>query len=174
MNDTTITDQSAAAPAPLTPAKGLLTLGIIIVMVVAFIAINHFIGIVDFWPGFLFILYWSSFEHLRIEKLPHCIVGASIGLLVAYALQTLPHAFGPMAAVIPISAIILMVYCQLMGWQPLFVNTATMLFLTVATMPALQMHGNFVSVFSGFGIGVVFFSALVIIGNKLKERTANK
>jgi hypothetical protein len=67
-----------------------------------------------------------------------------------------------------------MVYCQLMGWQPLFVNTATMLFLTVATMPALQMHGNFVSVFSGFGIGVVFFSALVIIGNKLKERTANK
>ena len=67
MNDTTITDQSAAAPAPLTPAKGLLTLGIIIVMVVAFIAINHFIGIVDFWPGFFFILYWSRFDPLCIE-----------------------------------------------------------------------------------------------------------
>lgn len=174
MNDTAITDKSLAVQTPITPAKGLLSLVNIIVLVAVFVGLNYSIGVVDFWPGFLFVLYWSGVEHLKMEKLPHCIVGASLGLLVACALQTLPHTLGPMAVAIPLSAIILMVYCQVMGWLPVLVNTATMLFLTVATMPALQMHGNFISVFSGFGIGVTFFVVLAIVGNKLKEKIANK
>lgn len=174
MNDTSLTNKAVATPAPITPAKGLLSLVNIIVLVAAFVALNTWIGIADFWAGFLFVLYWSGVEHLKIEKLPACIIGGAIGLLVSYAMQTMPHALGPLGVLIPLGIIIVMVYCQVMGWAPIAVNTATMLFLTVATMPALQMHGNFGSVFSGFGIGVVFFVTLVIGGGKLMEKFTKK
>jgi len=170
MHDTTLTDKSVAIHTPMTPAKGLLSLISIIVVVAVFVGLNSWIGIADFWAGFLFVLYWSGVEHMKMERLPHCIVGAALGLLVSYGLQTLPHAFGTLGIIIPLAVIILMVYCQVMSWLPILVNTATMLFLTVATIPALQMHGNFISVLSGFGIGVVFFVTLAIGGNALKEK----
>lgn len=174
MNDTTLTDKSTTIQTPMTPAKGLLSLINIIVLVAVFVGLNSWIGIADFWAGFLFVLYWSGVEHLKMEKLAQCIVGAALGLLVSYGLQTLPHMLGTLGIVIPLAVIILMIYCQVMSWLPILVNTATMLFLTVATMPALQMHGNFISVFSGFGIGVVFFVTLVVGGNALKEKVAKK
>lgn len=175
MNDTTLTNGSAAATtAPMTPAKGLLMLGNIIIFVAAFVALNFWIGIKDFWAGFLFVLYWSSVEHLKVERLPHCIVGAATGLLVSFALQVLPQMYGPAAALIPVAAIFFMVYCQVMGWLPVVVNTATMLFLTVATMPALQAHGSFASIYAGLGMGIAFFVTLVVGGGKLAAKFSKK
>lgn len=169
MNDTTSSGQTAAA---MTPLKGLLMLGNIILFVAAFVALNYWIGIADFWAGFLFVLYWSSVEHLQEERLPHSIVGAVTGLLVSFAMQTLPHTLGTAGILIPLAAILGMIYCQVMGWLPMVVNTATMLFLTVATMPLLQTHGNFVSIFSGLGMGVAFFVTLVVGGSRLMAKFA--
>jgi len=174
MNDATLTNETTVVAVPMTPAKGLLALLNIIVFVAAFVALNYWIGVVDFWAGFLFVLYWSSVEHLKVERLPHCIVGAIVGLLVSYAMQTLPLTMGIVGALIPLSVIIVMVYCQVMGWLPVVVNTASMLFLTVATMPALQTHGNFISVFSGLGMGIAFFVTLVVGGGKLMEKFSKK
>ncbi len=167
MNDinTTVEDTEA-----LSPGKALLMLGAIIVFVGLFIALNYWAGIADFWAGFLFILYWSTVEQMNEQRLPHCIVGAVVGLLAAYALQTLPQILGPYGLLIPMAAILVMIYCQLMGWLAVAVNTATMLFLTVATIPMLQSNGDFVSIFSGLGMGVVFFVTLMAGGSRLAAK----
>jgi hypothetical protein len=167
MNDINTTAEDTQA---LSAGKALLMLGAIIVFVGLFIALNFWVGIEDFWAGFLFILYWSTIEQMKEDRLPHCIVGAIVGLLAAYALQTLPQILGPYGLLIPMVAILVMIYCQLMGWVPVAVNTATMLFLTVATIPVLQAQGNFVSIFSGLGLGVAFFVTLMAGGSRLAAK----
>jgi len=98
MNDVALDSEVvvAAAPTALTPAKGLLVLMGIVVLVGGFIALSHTLGIADFWVAFLFLLYWSSVEHMSIAKLPRCITGALVGLLMGYLLQTLPVVMGPL------------------------------------------------------------------------------
>tara|TARA_B110000444_G_scaffold213357_1_gene210141 strand:- start:1150 stop:1665 length:516 start_codon:yes stop_codon:yes gene_type:complete len=164
MNDIDKNKGDSESPSPL---KALLMLIGIVVFVGLFITLNSLIGIHDFWAGFLFILYWSGVEEMKVERLPHCIIGAVVGLLIAYGLQMLPQKFGPYGILIPLAAIFVIIYCQLMAWVSVAVNTATMLFLTVATIPTLQSNVDFLSIFGGFGLGVIFFVTLMIVVPRL-------
>jgi hypothetical protein len=163
-----------AAPA-LTPAAGLLTLGAVAVVIAIFIALNHALGISDNWVGFLFLTYWGSVEQLKLDRLPKCILGALVGLLAAYGLQALPHLMGRGAGLaLAIGAIVALVYCVIMASWPIAVNTCTMLFLTVATIPAIQAHPGFPKLFPALGTGVAYFAVLGSITTALRIRSAGK
>jgi hypothetical protein len=109
MNDVALDtklESTPAAHAAMTPGKGLLVLAGVVVVIGAFIALNHVLGITEFWVAFLFLLYWSSYEHMSFAALPRCIVGALVGLLYGFMLQTLPVVMGPAGGVVFLVAIL--------------------------------------------------------------------
>lgn len=176
MNDVALDtkiESTPAAHAAMTPGKGLLVLAGIVVVVGAFIALNHALGIAEFWVAFLFLLYWSSYEHMSFAALPRCIVGALVGLLYGFMLQTLPVAMGPAGGAVFLVAILVLIYCQVMGWLPIAVNMMTMLFLTVVTIPTLQGTANFGVLLAALALGVAYFVGLLAVSNFIKQRKAN-
>lgn len=177
MNDATQTATAGSAPveAEMTPGKGLLVLLAIVVVIGAFLALNHGLGITEVWAAFLFLLYWAGIEHAAVEKLPSCIVGAVLGLLMGYLMNRLPIWLGASTGgMVFLGLILLLIYCQVMGWLLVAVNMVTMLYLTVTTIPAIQSGVDFIGAFIALGIGVVFFGGLVLAGSWWQKRSAGK
>ena len=170
MNDVSHnTEKSTAVPA-MSPAKGLLVLIGVVVVVGGFIALCAALGIKEFWGGFLFLLYWSGIEHMKFERLPHCISGALLGLLLSYLLFALPIWLGEIGGVVFLGLILVVVYCQIMGWFSVAVNMTAMLFLTVGTIPAVQTGADFAGVLAALVLGILYFVGLLWGANKLKQR----
>lgn len=162
---------SVASAAPLrTPGNTLLMLIAVSVVIGIFLGLCHALGTVDYWAAFLFILYWGMFEHTDAKKLPHCIVGAMVGLLASYLLQVLPQVMGPSGGLVFLGVIFILIYGQLMGWLPVAINAMTMLFLTVGTSTALQAHTNFGSVLIALLLGIAYFGGLISLGKFIKQR----
>jgi hypothetical protein len=73
---------------------------------------------------------------------------------------------------------LLLTYMLIMGWLPIAVNTTTMIFLTVGTIPAVHAYlgasvpSNIIGAYCGLGLGAVFFGALGLIGAQIGKRRA--
>jgi hypothetical protein len=159
----------------LSPAAGLLTLGAVAVVVAIFIALNYALGITDIWVGFLFLSYWGGVEQLKLERLPKCILGSLVGLLAAYGLQALPELMGPGAGfALALGAIVVLIYCLIMGWWPIAVNACAMLFLTVATIPAVQAGPGLLRLFPALATGIAYFAAVASIVQAFRKRSAGR
>jgi hypothetical protein len=168
-----VAGQGGHAPgAPrVTPVQGLLLLAAVVVFVAVYLWANHAMGLTEGWAGFLFLVCWAV-SHLDLSKLVECAVGAFVGVLVAYAMQRLLPAMGT-AALVPILGVILvMVYCQIMGWFTLAVNLTTMTFLTIASMPLVQAQVSFPNLFATLAFGVAYFAAVVFVGSRLAAQAA--
>lgn len=157
-------NQTVARP-ELSPAKGLLVLSAIIVLVALFLWLSHTVGVVQVWAGFLFILYWAGLEHVQMERLLPSVVGSLSGLGLAYGMNVLPEQLGNTGWAIFLGAVLVAVYCQVMGWLPVVVNMAMMLFLTVGTVLAVQQHADLSNAFAALVLGIVFMVVLVVGGN---------
>ena len=158
----------------LSPAKGLLVLLAIIVLVVAFLALSHAAGVTEVWAGFLFVLYWAAIEHVQMEKLVPSIVGSVAGLGIAYAMHAVPPLMGGAGWAIVLGVVVVAVYCQVMGWAPTLVNVAMMLFLTVGVVPAVQQHANWQDAFAGLGLGIAFMVVLVVGGKWAAQKLTRR
>ena len=168
-------EAGAGAASGLSPAAGLLTLGAVAVVIAIFIALNYALGIADNWVGLLFLTYWGSVEQLKLERLPKCILGALVGLLAAYGLQALPQLMGAGPGfALAIGAIVMLVYCLIVGWWPIAVNACAMFFLTVATIPAIQAGPGMLKLFPALGTGVAYFGVLGWITSAFARRSASK
>ncbi|MGB9331461.1 MAG: hypothetical protein WCB10_11900 [Steroidobacteraceae bacterium] len=165
--------RGAPRHAGITPVKGLLVLAAIVVVVAMYLTLNYAMGLTESWAGFIFLVCWAV-SQMDLSELASCAVGAFAGVLVGYAIQTLPPVLGP-AALAPILCLILaMVYCQIMGRLKLIVNLTTMTFLTIASMPLVQAHVSFPNVFATLAFGVIYFAGLVAMGRWFVKRAAAK
>ena len=168
------THTGADARASLTPGKGLLVLLAIVILVAAFIWMTHALGISQAWPGFLFILYWAGLEHVQMERLAPSVVGALAGFGIGWAMHVLPPLLGVAGWAIVLGTILVAIYCHVMGWLPVVVNMATMLFLTVGTVPAVQEHADLTDAFAALLCGMVFIVVLVVGGKWVAGRFGRK
>jgi hypothetical protein len=136
------------------------------------------LGIAVPWVGFMFLTYWAGIEQMNFEKLPAVAIGAAVGLLAAYGLQSLPHMMGTPGFVIALVAVLGLVYCQIMGWVPVAANMPAMVMLTIAASPLIQTTQDpahsFPAMFASLALGVVFFPGLVWIGGQVAQRMAKK
>ena len=155
---------------PMTPGKGMLVLLAIIVVIGAFLALNHAIGIQNVWAAFLFLLYWAGIEHANSEKMLPCVVGAALGLLMGFLLKMLPLCLGEPGSLVFLGAVLVLVYFQVMGWATTAVNMVTMLFLTATTIPAIQADVDFGDAALALVLGIIFFGALVWAGTAWQKR----
>jgi hypothetical protein len=152
------------------PVAGLLSLFGAIVVVGSFVALTSALAIADVWVGFLFALYWGGIEHADFRKLPHCAVGAALGLTVAYGLHALPQVMGTAAWGPCIAAIVLLVYFQIMGWFTVAINMVTMLFLTVATIPMIQAGTQYPKLMISLAFGALYFACVIWLARQISSR----
>jgi hypothetical protein len=119
--------------------------------------------------------YWTSFEHRSYKRFPASLIGALVGLGMAYMFVALPPVIG-LAAVggVTLAVIVVAVYCLLMSWLPLFVNMSAMLFLTVAGAPPVLHHADFPGAFLALIIGAFFVLLVFKVADWLLERFGNK
>jgi hypothetical protein len=153
---------------------GFLILAGVVVAIAAFITLSIVLGLPNYWAGFLFLLVWGGVEHMKIERLPACALGSLVGLGFTYALESLPGLLGPQGLLLFTVAVLVLMYCQIMGWFGTFVNLATMLFLTVGSIPLIHPKVDFRSLLSSLVLGVVYFAGLVLLGHLLKRRSLRK
>lgn len=155
-----------------TPIKGIGVLALIILVVGGFLALMHFVGNAAGYAGFLFLLYWAGIEHAKLEKLPAIAIGAFAGLGLAYLLHAAPAAYGAIGIAAAAFLLLLAIYCQVMGWFALVINMATMLFLTVATIPFVQKQADFTEMAMAVVLAVLYFGGLAFTAAKLKRPAA--
>lgn len=159
---------NASGAAGLSPLKGLGVLLGVIVAVAALVGIGMALELSALYGGFLFVLYWTGFCHAEIDKFLPAVVGSLGGLVLAYALKALPVMLGGSAGmVLALLLILLAIYAIIMGWVPMLVNNAFMLFLTVGTIPALQQDVTLSQMARAVVIAAVYVGALVLLGKKL-------
>jgi hypothetical protein len=160
-----------AIPSKISPLKALGLLVAAIVMVALYIILFGALGNLEFYAGFLFLACWTLIDHGKMTRLPHAICGSALGLALGYAMHVLMagplganggHVFGAIVLVV--------LYCQIIGWLPLFINATTMMFLAVVTIPHIQAYGDFAKTAIALGIGIVYFGVILGIASWISAK----
>lgn len=161
------------AGAQITPVKALGLLAVVVIVVAGFLGLLAAVGNHEAWAGFLFLLYWSMVEGMKAEALPKSILGALVGLGIASLLFLLPDRLGNTPGLLAFVVVILvLVYLQLRGRLPTAINAATMIFLTVATIPHVQAHASFTQTLVALLLGIAYFGGLALIVTFVIKRRA--
>jgi len=155
-----MSDSNTKAAAGMKPMQALLMLPAVIVVIVGFIALNFAAGTHEFYIGFVFLLYWSSIEHSKMSALAPTALGSAFGLALGLVMSYLSATYGQTGGLMFMAVVLPVIFCLMIGFLPLIINTAAMLMLTVATISHVQANANFTHMFMSLGIGVAFFGLL--------------
>jgi hypothetical protein len=156
----------AEQPAALSPFNGFLIFLLVVGAIVGWLVIGtKALGIVSFFASFLFLWYWAAVEQADFKQWPQCVVGALVGLLLAWQSAYLPAHFGNGGMIAGIAILLIAVYVQIMNWIPIAINRAAMLYLTVFGAPALLKDITVLDNIAETGLaivgGAVFFAGVV-------------
>ena len=148
--------------------KALLILLVIVVLIGIYLALAGLLGIKEYWAGFLFLLQWSLMEEMKRERLLPSMIGAAVGIAIAGIPAVATPAIGLTPALIALTvAALAATLAMIKGWLPVAINAATMLFLTVATIPHIATGATPAAVLVGLAAGVTFFGGLGLAASLL-------
>lgn len=156
---------AAHAAMPLGTAA-VVTFGLVLV-IAGYIALGSALGLVPLYAGFLLVWYFGAIDLLEPGALPAVAVGALCGTGTAYLLQQGLALYGPAGTLPVLALIVLALFCQLVGWLPLAINRAYMLYLTVMAAPLLQAQEDFVPVFAAIVVATIYFGGIALIARRL-------
>ncbi len=156
-----MSEDTTHAAAPFSPITGLTIVLVGVAFVVLWLFAGLKMGLTSFFAGFLFLWYWAAVEQLDFKQIPQSLIGAIVGLLIAWQSHWLPVHYGTAGIVIALLVIVAAIYVQLMNWVPLAVNRSTMLYLTVLGAPALLDKLDVVETGGAILFGAVFFCGLI-------------
>ena len=163
--------QAAAAEVP-GKIAGLVITGIVLVLLVAWIAV--WIGLLKFHDttlvgAFMLLWYWANNEALDIKRLPATIIGALVGVFLAWFVVYATVTWGTSGTVAGLLLMVIALYLDVIKALPMAVNTSTMLFLTLAAAPLVQLHVNWTELVLSIVFGGLFFGVVI---EGLKRLTA--
>ena len=158
-----MTDSNLAQTEVPGPVAGI---GIIAVVVVA-IAAWAVIGTALFseatlFGGFLLLWHWANLEQLEIKRLPTTIAGALIGIALAWQVVYLTGFMGTNGLILGLLIMIVAIYLQIINAVPFLFNPATMLFLTVAAAPLVQLKVDFAELALATVVGGLLFGLFIV------------
>lgn len=167
------TPPAAAVATPPGPIAGLAILGIVLVLIAAWIAIGSlFLQQTSLIGGFLMLWYWANNEQLQFKRLPAAIIGAVVGIGLSWALVFGAVNYGGAGLTAAVLLLVLALYLDIIKAVPLVVNTSTMLYVTIAAAPLVQLHVNWVELVLSTVIGGLFFGLAVEGLQRLAARFA--
>jgi hypothetical protein len=168
-NETTASDTAHN----MTPLQALMTLAGVAVFLGLFLTICHFLGVEQFWPAFIFLLYWGMIEKVDVGKIRSLVIGGVLGLLIGYSSSLLAPMLGEQSGLVFLGLVVVLVFFQLMGKFVIAINPLTMIYLTICTIPAVSEGTHFGDSIVGFALGVVYFGGLLGGGQLLKNRSSS-
>jgi hypothetical protein len=143
----------------------------VVVVIAAYLGLTFVLGIKQYWVGFVFLSQWGLMEQCRTDRLPHSIGGAVAGTLIAFTPSQLPLLLGATPGLVVMLAIMLWaIYAIVIGWLPLLINPAAMIFLTVITIPEIVAGAAPLAIMEGLAAGVIFFGGIGLIGTAIARR----
>lgn len=152
----------ARAVTPPGPLAGFGILLIVIVAIVGWIVVgSRFLSDVSLFGGFLLLWYWSNVEQLSLRRLPAALLGALVGISLAWGLLYGLTNYGAIGLGVGLLLLIIAIYLDILKVVPLFVNASTMLFVTIAAAPLVQLKVNWVELCLATVIGGLFFAVFV-------------
>ena len=154
------------------PLAGLGILLAVIVVIAPFVGLATLLGVHDSWAAFLFLLCWTMVEKGSIENFPRALIGALVGASAGALFALLPLWLGETGAIAFLGVVLVLTYMLIMGWLPIAVNTTTMIFLTVGTIPHVASGADIPDVFTAIALGAVYFGAIGLIGAQISKRRA--
>ena len=155
---------AAAVAAPPGPVAGLVVVLIVLVLIVAWIVIwtlvlhLHDTSLVG---GFMLLWYWANNEQLEFGRLPVAIIGAVVGIGLSWFLVYGAVHYGAAGLTAAVLLLILALYLDIIKAVPLVVNTSTMLFVTLAAAPLVQLHVDWIELVLSTVVGGLFFGLVV-------------
>jgi hypothetical protein len=165
-----MSDESVPAAAPFSALTALIIVIVGIALIVLWMVLGAQIGITSYFAGLTFFWYWAAVEGLDFKQIPQSLIGALVGLLLAWQAAWLPVHYGTAGTVIGLSLIVAAIYIQLMNWVPIAINRATMLFLTFMGAPALLVKLDVVETGGAILFAALFFCGLIKITFTIAER----
>ena len=162
MADTPPTQTAAAAPPG--PVAGLAILRIVVVLIVAWVVLGtQVLQLQDtsLVGGFMMLWYWANNEQMEISRLPAAIFGAVVGIGLAWFLVYGAVHYGAAGLTAAVLLLILALYLDIIKAVPLAVNTSTMLFVTLAAAPLVQLHVDWIELVLSTVAGGLFFGLVV-------------
>lgn len=159
-----MSEQIPAEPAP-PPSllAGFFILLIVIVGIVGWIVLGSTAKLTSFYASFLFLWYWSTVDHLDFKKFFFSMIGAMIGIGLAWGLHTLPTAMGTNGIILSLVLVVVAVYLVIIERLKFAFNPALTLYLTVVAAPALLENSNFGELALATLLGGAFFGLFVFI-----------
>jgi hypothetical protein len=159
---------AAPPPPPATPLQALFMIVVLIPIIVAYYILGTRIGVQALFMGFLFSTYWGAVRLLAVPDYLPTVFGGLVGILIAYLLFTLPTLLGLPGLLLGITASIVPIYFMIRQKAQLFLNPAFIVFLTVATIPALgKQQTDFLDMAVGMLFGAVYARVIVFVLAKL-------
>jgi hypothetical protein len=153
------------------PVKALGIVAAVVVAVAAYLGLVALLGIREGWAGFLFLAVWGLMDKLDLKAAPARIVGALAGLALAWTMGGLAPWIGAAASLAVFLALVLAaVYLQVRGQAAVVVNAATMIFLSVGTIPQVQAGADFAHAALAVLLAAAFFCGLALAGAQLARR----
>ncbi|NML87646.1 hypothetical protein HHL26_00990 [Sphingobium sp. TB-6] len=155
--------------------KAIGTLGAAIILIAIFFVLTGAVGVREHWAGFLFLFQWSMMEGMKLNRLPRSALGALTGVAIASLPTWLTPLLGAGAALaVMLFAVLVAVFLLIREMAGLFINPATMAFLTVATIPQIVNSTKPTEVFLGIAAGVIIFGGLAAIQAAIQRALAGR
>jgi hypothetical protein len=168
-------NQPAEHPATLTPFNGFLVFLLVVGAIVGWLVLGTKVfGVSSYFASFLFLWYWAAVEQADFKQWPQCVIGALVGLGLAWQSAFLPLHFGVPGMIGGITVLLAAIYVQIMNWVPIAINRATMLYLTVLGAPALLAKLDVIETGVAIAGSAVFFASVVKLAFLYAAHKASK
>ncbi len=148
-----------AGHAALPPLKALLVLIGVVLALAGYLALGALVHVGPLFIGVLMLFYWYSIKGGAVEALPGAVVG-SLGGAANAMLFSLPGAPPGVSTLIGLVAIVVALYALLAGFFPLVFNSAYMLIVTAATIPAVLARPDPLGMVEAIALATVYFGAI--------------
>ena len=167
------TPPAAVVAPPPGPIAGLAILGIVLVLIIAWVVIGGlFLQPVSLFGGFLMLWYWANNEQLQFKRLPAAIIGAVVGIALGWFIVYGTVQFGTPGTIAAVLLLVLALYLDIIKAMPLVVNTSSMLYVTVAAAPLVQINVIWSELVLSTVVGGLFFGLAVEGLQRLAARFA--
>ncbi len=162
-------DAAAPAPAQMPVVSGLMLLGTIVLSIFVFEVVGKlYLTLESFFASFTLLWYWATVENAQFNKLPHSLLGALVGVALAWESGLCVAKFGPVnGLILGLVPIVIALFIVIMNWVPIAINGSAMLFLTVLGAPAFAKAPiNYIELTEAIVLGAIYFAIVVWLAHQ--------
>jgi hypothetical protein len=124
--------------------------------------------------GLLFLVYWAAILRQERGTFFPSVLGGLSGILLGWLLLCMPALAGRAGSLISLSALAVTLFCFMRGHARLVVNNATMLFLTVSTIPELNVSKDVVGMAQSLLLGAAYMGGVSAAADFVKKRLSRR